>query len=96
MALTRADVVHIADLARLELTDEEIETYQEQLTAVLDYVAMLDDLDLTDVVPTAHAITRQNVFRADVAEPSLSIDDVLFNAPEQQDAQFRIQSVLDA
>lgn len=95
MALTLADVEHIAHLARLELTAAEKEMYREQLTAVLDYAAMLDELNLEGIAPTAHAITQQNVLRADVVEPSLSLGDALFNAPQQQDNQFLVQAVLD-
>ena len=94
MALTRADVIHIAHLARLELTEEEIERYREQLT-VLDYADRLNELDLEGVPPTAHAVARQNVFRDDVITPSLPLSDVLHNAPDRHDDQFRIQSVLD-
>ena len=96
MSLTLADVEKIAILARLELTAEEKSQYREQLSAVLDYVAMLDDLDLTGIVPSAHAIAQTNVMREDKVEPSLTLDEVLFNAPAQAQNQFHIQSVLDA
>ena len=69
--------------------------YREQLTAVLDYAAMLNELDLDDIPPTAHAVARHNVLREDVIEPSLPIEDTLYNAPQQQDDQFLIQSVLE-
>ena len=95
MSLTLNDVEKIANLARLELTDAEKQQYLSQLSAILDYAEMLDELDLEDVQPTAHAITRQNIMRDDVAEPSLPIEDTLFNAPQKQDNQFRIQAVLD-
>ncbi|MCA9969873.1 MAG: Asp-tRNA(Asn)/Glu-tRNA(Gln) amidotransferase subunit GatC [Anaerolineales bacterium] len=95
MSLTHQDVEHIAHLARLELTPAEKEMFRQQLTAVLDYAAMLDELDLTDVPPTAHAIAQQNVLRDDEIAPSLPLADVLYNAPQQQDDQFLIQSVLD-
>ncbi len=95
MSLTLADVEKIADLARLELTDEEKSQYRKQLSAILDYAAVLDELDLTDVVPTAHAVTRRNIMREDVMEPSLPIEDVLHNAPQEAQDQFLIQAVLD-
>lgn len=95
MALTQKDVEHIAHLARLELTPAEKEMYREQLTAVLDYAAMLNELDLEGVPPTAHAIAQHNVLREDVVEPSLPIEDTLHNAPQQANNQFLIQSVLD-
>lgn len=95
MSLTREDVAKIAHLARLDLTAAQLEQYREQLSAILDYAEMLNELDLDDVPPTAHAVARQNVMRPDVVEPGLSLEDALFNAPQQQDNQFKIQPVLD-
>ncbi len=95
MSLTLADVEKIANLARLELTDAEKKQYQEQLSAILDYAERLDQLDLTDIPPTAHAIAQQNIMRPDVAEPSLPMQDLLFNAPQQKENQFVVQAVLD-
>lgn len=95
MSLTREDVAKIAHLARLDLTAAQLDQYREQLSAILDYAEMLNELDLDGVTPTAHAVAQQNVMRPDVAEPGLSLEDALFNAPQQQDNQFRIQSVLD-
>lgn len=95
MSLTPADVAWIANLARLALTEEELEAYRTQLSAVLDYAARLNELDLTGVEPSAHAVARQNVWREDVVEPSLPLEDVLFNAAATAQDQFLIQSVLD-
>lgn len=95
MSLSRADVEKIAHLARLELSEAEKERYQSQLSAVLDYADMLNELDLTGVPPTTHAIGRQNIMRDDVAEPSLPLNETLHNAPQQQADQFLIQPVLD-
>jgi aspartyl-tRNA(Asn)/glutamyl-tRNA(Gln) amidotransferase subunit C len=95
MSLTQQDVEKIAHLARLELTQAEKVQYLGQLTAVLDYAALLNELDLTGVQPTAHAIAQQNVLRDDVVASSLPIEDVLFNAPQQAENQFLIQSVLE-
>lgn len=94
MALTHADVEHIAHLARLELTAVEKEMYRQQLTAVLDYANLLNELALDGIPPTAHAIPQHNVLRDDVIEPSLPLEDALYNAPQQQNQQFLIQSVL--
>jgi len=94
MSLTRREVEKIAHLARLALTEEQITEYQEQLSAVLDYAEMLNELDLTDVLPTAHAVARQNVFRQDNVEPSLPLEEVLGNAEQHKQDQFFIQSVL--
>lgn len=95
MALTLADVEKIADLARLELTEAEKQQYLEQLSAILHYAERLNTLDLTDIPPTAHAIAQQNVMRPDAIEPSLPMEDVLFNAPQQKENQFVVQAVLD-
>ena len=95
MALTREDVEKVAHLARLTLTPDELAAYQEQLSAVLDYVAQLDELDLDDVPPTAHAVAQHNVLREDLARPSLPLADVLANAPAVAADQFLIQTVLD-
>jgi len=95
MSLSREDVEKIAHLARLKLTDEEKKEYQRQLSAVLDYAAMLDGLELSDIQPTAHAVARENVMREDVIEAGLSIEDVLFNSARHAQEQFLIQSVLD-
>ena len=95
MTLTTTDVQKIAHLARLALTEEQIAQYAEQLTAVLDYAARLDELDLTDVPPTAHAVAQQNIMRDDEISLSLPLADLLHNAPRHQDNQFYIQTVLD-
>lgn len=95
MALSIQDVEKIAALARLELTPEEKALYQQQLSAVLEYAEMLNDLAIEDILPTASAVSLQNVMRDDIVEPSLSSDDVLFNAPQHLLNQFRIKPVLD-
>lgn len=95
MKLTHTDVTHIAHLARLALSDEELAHYQEQLTAILDYAARLNELDLHGVAPSAQAGDRRNVLRDDVVTPSLTPEEALFNAAATADGQFLIQSVLD-
>jgi aspartyl-tRNA(Asn)/glutamyl-tRNA(Gln) amidotransferase subunit C len=94
MSLTREDVAKIAHLARLALTDDELAHYGQQLSAILDYAARLEELDLTGIEPSAHG-ARRNVMRDDVVRPSLSIEDALFNAAAVADNQFLIQPVLD-
>ena len=95
MTLSLEDVQKIAALARLELTAEELALYQEQLSAVLGYAERLNELELAEVPPTASALTLQNVMRDDVVEPSIPIEDALFNATEQEADQFLIQAVFD-
>ena len=95
MSLTLADVEKIAHLARLELTEAEKQQYLEQLSAILHYAERLNELDLADIPPTSHAIAQQNIMRPDVAEPSLPMADLLFNAQQQKENQFVVQAVLD-
>ena len=95
MALSREDVKKIAGLARLELTEEEKALYQEQLSAVLAYAERLNELELRDVPPTASAVPLKNVLREDEVRPSLALEDTLFNAPDSERDQFKIQAVFD-
>jgi aspartyl-tRNA(Asn)/glutamyl-tRNA(Gln) amidotransferase subunit C len=95
MSLTRQEVEKIAQLARLALTEKQKATYQRQLSAVLDYAEMLDELDLSGIDPTVHAVERENVMRDDVKEPGLPLEDVLFNSARYAQDQFLIQSVLE-
>lgn len=93
--LSIKDVEKIAQLARMHLTADEIAVYQEKLTAVLGYVAQLDELDLEDVPPTAHAVFQQNVVRQDVINSVLPNEEALANASAKMDGQFAIQAVLE-
>ena len=95
MSLSTEDVEKIASLARLELTDEEMALYQEQLSAVLAYAERLKELDIRDVPPTSSAVPLKNVLREDEILPSLALEDTLFNAPDSAQDQFRIQAVFD-
>ncbi|HEY6532686.1 MAG TPA: Asp-tRNA(Asn)/Glu-tRNA(Gln) amidotransferase subunit GatC [Acidimicrobiales bacterium] len=92
--LTRDDVAKVAQLARLELTDAELDTYTTQLAAVLDHAADVAALDLADVAPTAHPLPLQNVLRDDAVRPCLDRDEVLGQAPAVEDARFRVPAIL--
>jgi aspartyl-tRNA(Asn)/glutamyl-tRNA(Gln) amidotransferase subunit C len=93
--LTRDDVRKIAHLARLELTEDEVDLYQKRLTAVLDYVATLDELDLDGIPPTTHAVAQVNILRDDKVTSGMSQAQALANAADTQDGQFAIQAVLE-
>jgi aspartyl-tRNA(Asn)/glutamyl-tRNA(Gln) amidotransferase subunit C len=93
MSLTREDVIRIANLARLALTDEELAHYGEQLSAILEYATRLEELDLSSA-PSARG-ARQNILREDVVEPSLPPEDALFNAAAALNGHFLIQPVLE-
>ena len=95
MPLSLKDVEHIAKLARLELTNEQKERYLGQLDAILAHVARLQELDTTDVPPTASVSAGQMPLRADASRPGLEKDDLLKNAPQQEDGQFRIPPVFE-
>ena len=92
--ISRDDVVHVAHLARLRLTDDEIERFTEQLGAVLDHGADLEALDLHDVPPTSHPYPLKNVFREDEPATPLARDEVLAQAPAVEDDRFRVPPIL--
>lgn len=94
MALTREEVEHVAWLARLQLSEEEIEAFREQLSAILEYARMLEEIDLSAVPPTATVLPMRNVMREDEVRPSLPQDVVLANAPDTQAGYFRVRAVL--
>jgi len=95
MALTTDEVRHIARLARLALTDDEVERYREQLSGILAHCEELSAIDTTDVPPTSQALAQTNVIRADEVHPSLASDDVMANAPRREDGYLRVRAVLD-
>jgi aspartyl-tRNA(Asn)/glutamyl-tRNA(Gln) amidotransferase subunit C len=94
--LTRADVEHVAQLARLALTDDEITGFTEQLEVILDHAAEVAALDTRDVPPTAHPLPLVNVLRADTVRPCLAPEEVLAMAPAVEDGRFRVPRILDA
>jgi len=90
MPITRDDVLHVAKLAELDLTDEEVDRFQQQLSAILEAVGKVSQLELADVPPTSHPLSVVNVFAADEPRPSLPLDDVFANAPAREDDLFRV------
>lgn len=92
--LTAADVAHVARLARLDLTAEEVDLFAEQLAAVLDHADDVAALDTAGVPPTAHPLPLRNVFRPDEPRSSLDRDEVLAQAPDTTDGRFRVPRVL--
>ena len=95
MALSHDDVMHVARLAQLDLTDEEVEALAPQLAAILSYAEQVGEVAADDVPPTSHAYPLRNVFRDDaiVAEP-LSPEVVVANAPDAEDLQFRVPKIM--
>ena len=95
MKLTRKEVQNIALLARLGLSQEEIEKFILQLSAILENFEVLDQVDTRDLLPTAQTVALQNVFRADEPRPSYSVQDVMANAPQREEDFFKIRPVLE-
>ena len=95
MKLSREEVHHIALLARLGLTETELERLREQLSNILENFQILQPVDTTDVPPTAQPIPLQNVTKDDEVVPSLPADDVLANAPQRDGEFFRVKAVLE-
>jgi len=90
MAITRDEVVHVAKLARLELTEDELERFAGQLNAILEAVGKVSELDLSDVEPTLHPLELSNVWAEDEPRPSLSVEEALANAPDREAGFFRV------
>ena len=92
--ITREDVEHVARLARLALTGDEIEALTGELGKILDYAAEVSALDTADVPPTAHPLPLVNVLRPDALRPGVPRDEVLAVAPEAEDGRFRVPRIL--
>jgi aspartyl-tRNA(Asn)/glutamyl-tRNA(Gln) amidotransferase subunit C len=95
MALTIKEVEHVARLARLRLTPEELEKMRVQLSNILDHIDMLKEVDVSDVPPTAQVTDLLNILRADEVSTSLPREDVLANAPDQEDGMFKVKAIFD-
>jgi aspartyl-tRNA(Asn)/glutamyl-tRNA(Gln) amidotransferase subunit C len=95
MALTQEEVLHIAHLARVALSAEEVAKFQEQLSEILAHFETLKALDTEHVEPTSHPLPLESVMRADEVRPSLPREDVLANAPLAEDGAFRVRAVLE-
>lgn len=95
MALTLEEVDHIASLARLQLTDAEKTRFREQLSSILDYMAMLRRLDTSAIEPTATVLPLRTVLRPDVVTPSFTPEELLALAPEAEAQMFRVPPVLE-
>ena len=94
MSMSRETVEKVSLLARLQLSDAELDQMTEQLSRILDYIEQLDELDTEDVAPMAHAIDVHNVFAADEERPSLDREQALANAPKRDEQCYRVPAVL--
>ncbi|MCZ6676480.1 MAG: Asp-tRNA(Asn)/Glu-tRNA(Gln) amidotransferase subunit GatC [Candidatus Poribacteria bacterium] len=93
--ITTDDVKHVANLARLEFSEEETQQFTHQLARILDYIGKLNELDTTDVPPTSHVLPIRNVVKEDVAEPSYDRDLVLATAPAAEEGHFEVPQVIE-
>jgi len=95
MELTKKEVLHIANLARLSFSDEEIEKFTKDLISIVHFADKLNELDTTDIEPTAHTLPIQNVFRKDEARPSFDRDKMLQNAPTKDAGCYSVPKVVE-
>jgi len=93
--IEKTQVRKVAKLSRLELTEAEVEEFTGQLSAILDYVEKMNELDTTDVEPLAHCLPISNVFRQDIAKESLGTEKALANAPQRDEEFFKVPKILD-
>lgn len=93
--ISKEEVKHVANLARLAITEEEADTFTKQLDDIITYAEQLNELDTTGVEPTTHVLDLKNVMRKDEPKKWIEKEDALNNAPEHQDGQFKVPSVLE-
>ncbi len=95
MSITVKEVEHVAKLARLDLSEDEKRQFTEQLNAILQYAEQLNELDTDQVQATTHVMPMSNVMREDEVRPSWPLEQVLLNAPEEEDGQIKVPAVLE-
>lgn len=95
MQLTDEEVRHIALLARLGISDAEVEKFRNQLSSILENMDILQQVDTTGLEPTSQSVALENVYREDETGPSLPVTEVLANAPGQEDNSFKVNAVLE-
>ncbi len=93
--LTEAEVRHVAELAKLRLSDEEVAAFTHQLSAILDYAAQIQEVDTSAVLPTPYVLPLTNVMRDDEPAPGLDNAEALANAPDHDDGYFRVRAFFD-
>lgn len=95
MKITREEIEHVSKLARLNLTDIEIDSLTEDMDAILDYVEQLNSLETDDIIPTSHAVPMENAFRDDVCKSGFTTEQALSNAPDATENAFRVRRVIE-
>ena len=94
MKITKEEVYHVANLARLALDQKKVSTYAAQAADILNYVDILNQVDTTGIQPTSHAISLTNAFRIDDSATGLSVEKAIANAPEKQDGAFIVPKII--
>ena len=95
MKVSKHDIEHIAMLARIDLTDEEKALFGSQLSSILDYMEKLNELDTSDIEPTSHVLSLQNVMREDTVRDSIPREDALMNAPSHIEKFYRVPKIIE-
>jgi aspartyl-tRNA(Asn)/glutamyl-tRNA(Gln) amidotransferase subunit C len=93
--ITIDEVKYVANLARLAITEEEAEKFTNQLDAIISFAEQLNELDTDHVEPTSHVLDIKNVMREDIAKPGLPVEEVLKNAPDHENGQIRVPSIIE-
>lgn len=94
-AISRTEVAHLAHLARLDVTDDELDVFSGQLDVILSSIARIGEVAAADIPPTSHSVPLENVFRDDVVVPGLAREDALAGAPDTAEDRFRVPRILD-
>ena len=89
------EVKHVANLARLAITEEEAEKLTNDLDAIISFAEQLNELDTENVEPTSHVLDMKNIFREDVSKPGLPVEDVLKNAPDHENGQIKVPAIIE-
>jgi aspartyl-tRNA(Asn)/glutamyl-tRNA(Gln) amidotransferase subunit C len=93
--ITIDEVKHVANLARLAITEEEADKFAKQLDAIITFAEQLNELDTNNIEPTSHVLDMKNIFREDEAKPGLPVEEVLKNAPDHEDGQIKVPAIIE-
>ncbi|WP_047979592.1 Asp-tRNA(Asn)/Glu-tRNA(Gln) amidotransferase subunit GatC [Ornithinibacillus contaminans] len=93
--ITKEQVKHVANLARLDVSEQEVEMFTEQLSSIISFAEQLNEIDTEGIEPTTHVLDLKNVMRKDEPRQWIKREEALKNAPDQQDGQFRVPSILE-
>lgn len=93
--ITIDEVKHVANLARLAITEEEADKFAKQLDAIITFAEQLNELDTDNIEPTSHVLDMKNIFREDEAKPGLPVEEVLKNAPDHEDGQIKVPAIIE-